>query len=108
VSGETPQARPHRSIVNIDGRYCIYERDGSFRYVSDETADEFLRAARDSRAKTTEVTRLDVNFLPAQLDRIERKLDALLKALAEDEDRLPTESLDGEQVPKPGQESRSL
>jgi hypothetical protein len=43
-----------------------------------------------------------------QLDRIERKLDALLKALAEDDDQPATESLDGEQVPKPRQESRSL
>jgi hypothetical protein len=43
-----------------------------------------------------------------QLDRIERKLDALIKALAEDEDQPATESLDGEQVPKPRQESRSL
>lgn len=45
---------------------------------------------------------------PSQLDRIEAKLDALLQALAEDEDQPATESLDGTQVPKPGQELRSL
>jgi hypothetical protein len=50
----------------------------------------------------------DLSDVPQRLDRIERKLDALLKALAEDDDQPATENLDGEQVPKPRQESRSL
>jgi hypothetical protein len=48
--------------------------------------------------------------IEAQLDRIERKLDALLKALAEEEE--PTEddlrSLDGEQVSRARDNTKSL
>jgi hypothetical protein len=46
--------------------------------------------------------------LNSRLERIERKLDTLIKALAEDEPEQPTEGLGGERVPSPGQESRSL
>lgn len=47
----------------------------------------------------------------SQLDRIERKLDALLEALAaegEEEQDEPTRSLDGELVPGERDQSQSL
>lgn len=49
----------------------------------------------------------DLFAMAASLERIERKLDHLIKALAEDEEQ-PTEGLGGECVTTQGQESRSL
>lgn len=44
----------------------------------------------------------------SQLDRIERKLDALIGALAEEDDHQPRESLDGTTFARSGQEGDSL